>query len=836
MSKNKVLLRKNSLVCSAVLTALSSIPLYAAENTAESDVKADTNTEQVERIIVTSRRKSESIIEIPMNVSTIGAMEIADRNLLSKDDLFRTIAGAASPRGELILRGLSGGNESGGNRQPSIDTTTTFTDGVPYNFGDLYDVERVEVLRGPQGTLYGSNAIGGTVRIITTKPQLNEFEIKTSVQVNSEKGVDGLDQRLYATVNLPIVDDEVALRVTGSTSDQPLSVTNVNTGVQGNTRANFLRAQLLWQPEDDLSINIGFIQDEYERIGTDTADIATGGAAYEALLTSNPVADFGYDVEIQEGAACDAGRVECLSSGYIAGGTDPRYNSWELMDRRTNDDTTMFTLNIEHANLFDFASLSYVGSFRDYDDYVGLSSNWSRSDGGDMFRTWIVSDFQNKRTTHELRFGSIDEDSNFDWTVGYFYDKDEKGKGPNIQHQYHGDGDIGKAIASAFWGDYWGYFGGEWEGNDGELQVINNVAELGEFYWGDPDINYSEETLIKYVQEQSFFGEMSYTLDAGDIGEFEFTAGIRFYELKDREKSEIKGIWSAPADEDSRPDLPEGTPYVNKPDQSGKESGNRKKFSVSWRPDDNMSVYALYSEGYRPGGNNVANLPQACRNDENAEFFQTRYESDSIDNYEVGYKGLLFNNKMRISTSAYQIDWTGVQAEIGMGCGFSFFSNAAEARSRGLELETTTSLTDDLTLTFNAGYVAAEMLEDVESIGAKAGDDMTQVPKYNVYLALDQGFEVFNRQAFVRLDVEAYGEYKTHFNASDEDTVASYKKVNLSGRIELMDGVNASLHINNLFDKEIVTWRSTTGNSYGNYHYIEYENNRNVTVRLDFTF
>ena len=829
MSNKKAFLLKNSLVCTAVLSALSSMPLYAAET----EVQAKENN--IERIMVTSRRKSESVIEIPMNVSTVGAMEIADRNLLGKEDLFRTIAGAASPRGELVLRGLSGGNTAGGTVASQIGTTSTFTDGVPYDFSDLYDVERVEVLRGPQGTLYGSNAIGGTVRIITTKPQLNEFEIKASLQVNSEENVDGLDQRLYATINLPIAD-EFALRVTGSTSDQPLSITNVNTGVQGNIRANFLRAQLLWQPQDDLSVNLGFIHDQYERIGTDTADVATGGAAYEALLTANPDAPFGYDVDIQEGAACDKGRVECLSSGYIAGGTDPRYNAWELMDRRTNDDTNMITLNIEHANLFDFASLSYAGSYRDYDDYVGTSANWSRSDGGDMFRTWLINDFQRKRTTHELRFGSIDEDSNFDWTVGYFFDKDEMGKGNNRQDQYHGDGDVGKAIASAFWGDYWGYFGGEWEGNNGELQVINNVAELGQFYWGNPDINYSEEVLVSYEQEQSFFGEMSYTLDAGDMGEFEFTTGIRFYELEDREKTEIKGIWGSTANEDNRSDLPEGTPYIGRPDQGGKESGNRKKFSVSWRPDDSMSVYALYSEGYRPGGNNIATLPQACRNDDNAGFFQTRYESDSIDNYEVGYKASLFGNKMRVSTAVYQIDWTGVQAEIAMGCGFRFTANAASARSRGLEIETSTNLTDDLTLTVNAGYVAAEMLEDVESIGAKAGDDMTQVPNYNVYMALDQGFQVFNRQAFVRLDLEAYGEYKSHFKADAEDTIPSYEKVNLSGRIELADGINASLHINNLLDKEIIDWRSTTGNGYGNYHYIDYADGRNVTMRLDFTF
>ena len=813
---------KISLLSGAVLAALSSISANAQDQQ-----QNNPESEQVERLMVTSRKKSESIIEIPMNVSTVGAIEIADRNLLNKEDLFRSLAGAASPRGELILRGLSGGNES-----TDIGTTSTFTDGIPYNFSDLYDVERVEILRGPQGTLYGSNAIGGTVRIITKKPQLDEFEVNASIQVNKEKNVQGLDQRLYTTLNMPLADN-VALRVTGSTADQPLSITNVNTGVQGNVRTDFLRAQLLWQPQEDLSINLGFIHDKFQQIGTDTADVATGGAYYEAALTANPDAPFGYDVEIDIADECEGTRVECMSSGYIAGGSNPRYNAWELMDGTVDDDTNMLTLNISHDNIFGIASMSYDGSIRNYDDYVGRSADWSRSDGSDMFRTWIVNDFQRKRTTHELRFSSIDTGGPIDWTVGYFYDKDEMGKGGNRQDQYHGDGDQGKAIASAFWGDY---FGGEWEDNNGDLQTINNVAELGMMYWNNPDVNYSEELLISYATESSFFGEASYTLQTENMGEFEFTAGIRFYDLKDREKTEIKGIWSAPADEDNRPDLEEGTFFVNLPDLSGGESGDRKKFSVSWRPDQSMSVYALYAEGYRPGGNNVSSLPNACRSDDNAQYFDTRYSSDAIDNYELGYKASMFDRRFSIAAAVYQIDWTGVQAEIGMGCGFSFIANAAKARSRGLEVETTTNLASELTLTVNAGYTAAEMLEDVESVGAKAGDDMTQVPKYNLYLALDQGFEFFNRQAYVRMDVEAYGKYKTHFLATDEDSIPSYQQVNLSGRIELKEGINASLHINNLFDKEIINWRSTTGNDYGNYHYVEYGNGINASFRLDFTF
>ncbi|WP_340678263.1 TonB-dependent receptor [Paraglaciecola sp.] len=824
MSANNSIEKLNlSLVGCAVITALYTAPILAQEQPAA-------DGQQIERLMVTSRKKSESIIEVPMNVSTVGAIEIADRNLLNKEDLFRSLAGAASPRGELILRGLSGGNASS-----DINTTSTFTDGIPYDFSDLYDVERVEILRGPQGTLYGSNAIGGTVRIITKKPQLDEFEVNTSIQVNKEKNVQGLDQRLYATLNMPL-SDELALRVTGSSSDQPLSITNVNTGVQGNIRANFLRAQLLWQPQEDFSINLGVIHDGFKQIGTDTADVATGGASYEAALTANPDAPFSYDVDISEAPACEGTRVECMSSGYIAGGSNPRYNAWELMDSDSSKDTNMFTLNINHDNLFGLASMSYDGSFRHYDDYVATDSSWSRTDGSDMFRTWLVNDYQRQRTTHELRFSNIDSGSPIDWTVGYFYDKDEMGKGGNNQYQYHGNGDQGKAIASAFWGDYWGYFGSQWEDDNGNLHDISNIAEVGLMYWNDPDINYGQQVLLSYATEKSLFGEVSYTLQTQDLGEFEFTAGIRFYDLQDREKIDIKGIWSARANADNRPDLDEDTFYVNHTDQGGNESGNRKKFSASWRPSQDMSVYALYAEGYRPGGNNVTSLPSACRNDENAKYFDTRYESDAIDNYELGYKASMFDRKFSIAAAVYQINWTGVQAEIGMGCGFSFIANAAKARSRGLEVETTTTLNPDLTLSLNAGYTAAEMLEDVDSIGAKAGDDMTQVPKYNVYAALDQGFEMFNRQAFVRLDIEAYGKYKTHFLATDEDRIASYQQVNLSGRIELKEGINASLHINNLFDKEIINWRSTTGNDYGNYHYIEYGNGINASLRLDFTF
>ena len=245
MSNKKALLLKNSVVCTAVLSALSSMPLYAAEN------EAQAKENNIERIMVTSRRKSESVIEIPMNVSTVGAIEIADRNLLGKEDLFRTIAGAASPRGELVLRGLSGGNESGGTTTSEIGTTTTFTDGVPYDFSDLYDVERVEVLRGPQGTLFGRNTPAGIVKVQSKKPT-QDFDATVSGSYGSFGSTDfrlavggGLTDTLSARFSLlqQDRDDWIDNKAPGFEQKDQL-------GGYGETAA---RLQLLWEPNDDFS-------------------------------------------------------------------------------------------------------------------------------------------------------------------------------------------------------------------------------------------------------------------------------------------------------------------------------------------------------------------------------------------------------------------------------------------------------------------------------------------------------------------------------------------------------------------------------------------------------
>lgn len=789
---------KHTLVNTAIIASLAGSFSVVAEETAEAKAESE-----LEKITVTSRRKTETIIEIPMAVSSVSAMEIQDRNYTSATDIYRTLAGAAMPRSQLILRGLSGGNST------VPDTTATFVDDVPFTFTNLSDVERVEVLRGPQGTLYGSNAIGGTVRIITKKPQLDEFELFGSVQAGSEKDVDGYDTNFSLGVNIPLVENKLALRVNGNLEDDQLPFVNMNTGVQSNVKRGFIRSQLLWQATDDIDVTFGFSRTEYRDKGASLGDRSKPGYYWDYSLTENADAMHGYDVGFNK-VECPASeeRPACRlgTATRAPGGVPEKYQIWERIDQWDKTTNNLFTLNINDENFFDFATLTYAGSFRKYKE--DSLDNWTRLDADDMWLTWIINDDEYENTTHELRLQNLDVNSPLSWTVGMFYEKFLRENLPNYQNQYHEQGNKAAAVM-------YNWYGVDWAG-------------MGQQYFNNPQKNWNSTIVRDYARELAFFADVSYTFDLDDMGELEINGGIRRYDLKDETIDHSAGIWTN-----------WDAPWVPVDSVTGgEESGNRYKFSASWRPEQTMSVYALYSEGYRPGGNNGP-LAGDCQNDPAAQNRKDRYNSDEIKNYELGLKASVFDRKFDFAAAVYQIDWTGIKTDVYMDtCGFSYTTNGGTAESKGFEFESTAHLADDLKMTFNTSYTKSEITEDNASISAKKGDDMTMVPEWNGYLALDKTFSLMGKEAAIRADWTYYGDYKTHFNVKPEDEVPSYNYFNLSARYEVSDDVRLSIHLNNVFDKEAVKYKRARSRSDSTVaqQYIEYLNGRTITVRLDYTF
>lgn len=799
MKKPPVRRVRNSVSAAVQIALLTSAPGAIA---LAQDSVGDVAEIAMDEIVVTSRKREETLIEVPMNIATVNAEEILARNLFKKEDMYRTVAGGASPRGELILRGLSGGNDS------TPNTTSAWTDDIPYEQSDLFDVARVEVLRGPQGTLYGSNAIGGTVRVITNKPDFNEVSVFGATVVSDESNRPGTGTRMYAGVNVPF-SDTVAMRIAGSYGSRDGKIMNTFSGTSGKDKDHFVRAQLAFQPSDDWSVNLTYINDREESSGYGYADRSQPGYYYEAVLTENPAATYGYDVSLTFPSCPNATdeRPACRTGGPIANGHDPKFSVWETLDPWDDNEISVFGIRVEGSDIGGFGALTYAGSFHDY-EHASLD-NWSRNDANDMFRTWIINDDGYDRMTHEVRLQSTN-DGPLQWTVGAFYDEVDWKSTPNGQWQYHASDNRSRAIAEYLWGYYWG---------------LGDPTQIGQNLYGDGTKNYNYNQIKYLTEETAFFGEVGYTFEFDNGHSLELTGGIRNFDLQDDIHTEVSGIWIGPTAQETIT-------------QDG-EDGNRYKFSANYMPSDAFSVFFVYSEGYRPGGNNGPNAPNDCLGDPNIGGYVDRYKSDEIENYEIGFKGLAFDRRFQFTSAIYRIDWTGVQASVYMPtCGFSYTANAASAKSEGVEFESTTLLTDSLQLQVNAAYTDSRMTSDVPTLGASAGDSMTMVPEYNYYVALEQSFYAWNRDGSVRLDVAGYGEYKSHFNTKPEDISPSYEVVNLSGNINLNENARLGLYIENLMNDEIITYKRSRyrgGWSLGDqYHY--YGNERTVSVRLDFNF
>ena len=202
----------------------------------------------VEEVIVTANKKVETVQEIPMNISVITDVDIEERGITTPEDFLRTLAGVTTPGGSRYysFRGL---NTSSAQR--SSGTTSTYIDEIPGTTMNIWDIDRIEVLRGPQGTLYGSNAIGGTIRYITKKPDLSGFDYAYSVEYGKKRFAGNAIVNYNAMVNVPL-NDLFAIRATYSQSLDPGIYENIIT--QNKDVGD--------QDDERYSITVGFERDD----------------------------------------------------------------------------------------------------------------------------------------------------------------------------------------------------------------------------------------------------------------------------------------------------------------------------------------------------------------------------------------------------------------------------------------------------------------------------------------------------------------------------------------------------------------------------------------------
>ncbi|MFW2351420.1 TonB-dependent receptor, partial [Qipengyuania sp.] len=255
---------------SAFAIALSASPSFAQDTSspeAEGERIEDISPAADERanvIIVTATRRESSLQDVPLSVSAFQQEELNEKGIVGYERLARETPGVVINRptqnfNNFTARGISTNGYSAGLQAP----VAIYIDELPISANgnstildpNLYDVERVEFLRGPQGTLFGSGSLSGAMRIITKSPNPQAFEASALVDLGyTEEG--GLRQRYNGMVNVPLVDDAMAFRAVGYYRNEDGWVDNIGTGIKdaNSLEAYGVRAAVLVQPSDRFSV------------------------------------------------------------------------------------------------------------------------------------------------------------------------------------------------------------------------------------------------------------------------------------------------------------------------------------------------------------------------------------------------------------------------------------------------------------------------------------------------------------------------------------------------------------------------------------------------------
>jgi outer membrane receptor protein involved in Fe transport len=256
-------------------------------NVASAQQSASAATD-LEEVIVTARKRSEAIQQVPVSVSVLSGGKIEQLHATQLADYAGYIPGL-----DLIGRGSAGTNVVfmrgvfSGSLTAGAATVGTYIGDTPVSssspfggaFGSVdlfpYDLERLEVLRGPQGTLYGSSAMGGLLKYVLKSPNLNEFEGRVGMEGFDVAGGNGVGWGARAGVNIPLIEGKVAVRASYSHVDNPGFIDNASTGRSNENSGDQSagRIQLLWAPSDDLSITLTAVRETSDYNGNDAVTV-----------------------------------------------------------------------------------------------------------------------------------------------------------------------------------------------------------------------------------------------------------------------------------------------------------------------------------------------------------------------------------------------------------------------------------------------------------------------------------------------------------------------------------------------------------------------------------
>ena len=474
-------------------------------------------SQEVEEVIVTANKKAETVQEIPMNISVITELAIEERGITNPEDYLRSIAGVSTPGGSnyYTFRGLNTSTS-----QRSSGTSSTYIDEINGSLMGLFDVERIEVLRGPQGTLYGSNAIGGTIRYITNKPDSSAAYGKIRLGYGDKVKAGDPETSIEMMYNMPL-SDSVAVRAVYSQLVSPGIYKNIQTGkTVGEEDDSQLMITLGFNDGGKLTGSLRYINFNNKAFGILEPGQSKPGSA-DVYVEGCPQAT-GWFYNFEGDPTCS--RLDAISSFAASEGVsgvlsnyDPKFSHALAADE--SEDITRETLVANIKYDFGFFDANLIISDRTVtDDSV---TDWARIDMDDYVPAPLIVDGDEYyEETTELRL--ISKPGKFEWTIGYYNYKFNEESNSISQTQYAMDQD---------WLEYVMLYAAGL--GPGDYDATAYCPPFCEGHLGYPYFYYGSYTEYNEQEETSMYGQFDYNVN----DKLTLTLGISDYEIEDASKS-----------------------------------------------------------------------------------------------------------------------------------------------------------------------------------------------------------------------------------------------------------------------------------------------------------
>lgn len=701
----------------------SAMPVSAFGQEAPSDPTGEGD------IVVTAQRRESRLQDVPQAVSAFGAdtlnrLGIRDTDSLARNTPSLTFTPVGPGESNIGLRGLT--TDLG--LAPAV---AVYINDTPFDFRtdiysgtpniDLFDMQRVEVLRGPQGTLFGSSSTGGTVRYITNQPDPGAFDLHGEASANSIKG-GGEGYGAKAAVNMPLAPN-AAFRLTGTyekiagyierhdlslagltspQSSDPVDEKNAN-----DASLFSLRGALRLEAADDLSISPSLY---FQRID-----------ANNPIATQSNLAGFG--------------RASAV-------GAEPS---------RTDLFVANLTIEKKLGTISLVSSSSYLHKKSDaIVDYTALGYNIF----GEFTPFASVTPAKADTYVQELRLTSSNE-SSLNWIAGFYFS--------------HTDQVLGQALVGQDFSD-----------------LLVSLYGPAQSEMGATSYDYVQRTSDQQV---AGFAELNYELS----DKVELIAGIRVYRLKNTLAASCVEV------------IPGILCGVDTPKVTARKTSASPRFTLNFRPNDQMTFYATVSRGFRAGGANAAVPPAlGCTL---ASSVGAIFSPDSVWNYELGAKMETSDRVLTVNGAAYRIDQKGVQLSIPDPCGVTFFANAGDARIDGAELELNLRPSRHVIVSGSLSYADATFTNVPTSFGAAAGyaigDRIPETPRWKFAISPEFRYPVSDTwEAYVRGSWQHVG--KTPFAIDGIVSSGRYRPAYDIANFDIGaegDTMDISLFVRNAFNK-----------------------------------